>query len=231
MQGCKGLSVQWLGGSGARHLQVSKMQGLESLRGLLGPGSSRVQGFKGLKAWAVRSRGIQGPSVCEGSRLEGARCRGLEGSRSQEFQGSRGSSLRGFVALPIMTTSPEAEYSADCDVSKYFMGTPYSQTEIKDTLNFADMVSKCRSQYMDAGGFGGWSQRYTNGNGLCARFTREPTQSEWDSAESSNCAAYPGPSGHCGAVCGTSFNYQAPAPLTSPSYDCSHSMNSFHIGD
>jgi len=62
---------------------------------------------------------------------------------------------------------------------------------------------------MDAGGFGGWSQRYTNGNGLCARFTREPTQSEWDSAESSNCAAYPGPSGHCGAVCGTSFNYQA----------------------
>jgi hypothetical protein len=104
------------------------------------------------------------------------------------------------------TEEPAPEYPEDCDDTKYFMGTPYHQTEIRGTSDFADMVKKCKSQYMDAGGFGGWSQRYSNGNGWCARFTREPTQQEWDSAGKSACAAYPGASGHCGAVCGTKFN-------------------------
>lgn len=97
-------------------------------------------------------------------------------------------------------------YPADCDASKYFMSTPYEQTNIQGTTDMADMISKCRSQYMDAGQFGGWSQRYADGSGWCARFTRAPTQAEWDSAGASSCQPYPGSSGHCGAVCGTTFN-------------------------
>merc|ERR1712194_430776 len=115
-------------------------------------------------------------------------------------------------APTCVAPTAEARYPADCDASRNFMDTPYEQILILGTIDFADMVSKCRSQYMDAGKFGGWSQRYSDGGGWCARFTREPTQSEWDSAGRSSCACYPGPSGHCGAVCGTSFNTPTPTP-------------------
>merc|ERR1719482_358561 len=116
------------------------------------------------------------------------------------------------------TPATTAGYPADCDTSKYFMSTPYEQTNIASSTDLADMISKCRSQYMDKGSsngqFGGWSQRYSNGGGWCARFTRAPTQAEWNSAGASSCAAYPGASGHCGAVCGTSFNAAATTTTT-----------------
>jgi len=99
----------------------------------------------------------------------------------------------------------EAAYPVDCDVSKYSLSTPYETEPISGTENFAAMVRKCRSQWMNSGNFGGFVQRSDDGSGVCARFKREPSQSEWTDSEASDCESHPGLSGKCGAVCGTPY--------------------------
>merc|ERR1719155_129605 len=67
---------------------------------------------------------------------------------------------------PAPRPAPQPKsYPADCDASKYFMGTPYTQIHITGTKNFAEMLNKCKSTYIDKGKYGGWSQRYSNGKG------------------------------------------------------------------
>merc|ERR1719456_706596 len=102
------------------------------------------------------------------------------------------------------TTTPEPERDP-CDNSKYFMDTPYEQIELT-TRNWGEMKQRCYEEYISEGRHGGWAQRYANGKGWCARFTQEPSETEWSRAGGSGDCADSATSGHCGAVCGTKFN-------------------------